>query len=199
MTHDAVVLAAGGSRRLGRPKQLLMRDGEALVRRVVRLAGATSPRRLLLVTGAHRDAVLDAVHGLTCEEIYNLDWRHGLASSLRIAADALRDRDGSVLLLGCDQPGLEAAHLEALLTGARNVATGCAATSYSDGAGSPALVPHAWLRGMSAEGDRGLAARLRALPADSLSLLHAPALGIDLDTEADVAQARSLGLLDAGP
>ena len=194
--HDAVVLAAGGSRRLGRPKQLLVRDGEALVRRVVRLAAATSPRRLVLVTGAHREAVIDVVRGLDCDCIQNSDWERGLASSLQVAAEALPNRDGSVLVLGCDQPALEAGHLVSLLSGARNAASGCAATAHADGAGIPAVVPGAWLRALSPVGDRGLGDRLRALPMASLSLLHAPELGLDLDTAADVAQARLRGLLD---
>ena len=41
--HAAIVLAAGGSLRLGRPKQLLVRDGETLIHRAVRLATDTTP------------------------------------------------------------------------------------------------------------------------------------------------------------
>ena len=52
--HDAVVLAAGGSRRLGQPKQLLTRDGETLVHRGVRLAMETAPRRLLVIVAGKR-------------------------------------------------------------------------------------------------------------------------------------------------
>ena len=194
--HDAVVLAAGGSRRLGQPKQLLMRDGEPLVRRVARLAAATLPRRMVVVTGAHREAVMHAVRGLDCDCIHNPDWERGLASSLQIAAEALSDRDNSVLVLGCDQPALEAAHLGSLLSGARNATSGCAATMHTGGAGIPAVVPGAWLQGLPPVGDRGLGLRLRALPIASLSLLQAPELEFDLDTAADVEQARLRGLLD---
>ena len=54
VAHAAVVLAAGGSTRLGRPKQLLTRDGETLVHRAARLAIATGATRVLVVTGAQR-------------------------------------------------------------------------------------------------------------------------------------------------
>ena len=53
--HVAVLLAAGGSTRLGQPKQLLTRDGEPLVRRMARLLSHTSPRRLYVIVGAHYD------------------------------------------------------------------------------------------------------------------------------------------------
>jgi len=71
--HVAIVLAAGGSRRLGRPKQLLTRDGETLVHRAVRLASATQPQRLLLVIGAHAVEMREAVADLAVEILVNND------------------------------------------------------------------------------------------------------------------------------
>lgn len=195
--HDAVVLAAGGSRRLGQPKQLLMRDGETLVHRVVRLAAATAPRRLVVVTGANWEAVTDAVQDLPCDCVHNAGWDSGLAGSLRIAADALQWRDGRALLMGCDQPALEAAHLAALLSGARDATSGCAATLHADGAGIPAVVPHDWLHALPTAGDRGLGARLRALPDGAVFLLDAPALRFDIDTPQALAEAVQHGWIDA--
>jgi molybdenum cofactor cytidylyltransferase len=194
--HDAVVLAAGASRRLGQAKQLLRRGGETLVHRAVRLAAATAPRRLLVVTGANRQAVTDAVHGLPCDCVHNAGWDSGLAGSLRIAADALQGV-GRVLLLGCDQPALEAAHLAALLSGARDAASGCAATLHADGAGIPAVVPQDWLHALPTAGDRGLGARLRALPDAAVFLLDAPALRFDIDTPQALAEAVRRGWIDA--
>lgn len=196
--HVAVVLAAGGSRRLGRPKQLLTRDGETLVHRAARLALGTSPQHLLVVIGAHPDAVVAALRGCACETAFNPDWEHGLATSVRTAAAALVGHDGPVLIAGCDQPALAAAHLHALLAGAANAASGCAATLHGDAPGIPAVVPSAMLSQAHAlAGDRGLGARLRALPRDAIFALDAPELGFDLDTEDDVRAAIARGWLDA--
>lgn len=199
--HDAVVLAAGGSQRLGRPKQLLARDGEPLVHRAVRLALETSPRRMLVVVGAHRDRIADAVSGLACEIVPNPLWERGLAGSLQAAAESLGEGESVVLVASCDQPALEAAHLHALLDGADGAASHCAATRHhGDVPGVPACVPRALLTEMHAsEGDHGLGPRLRALPRKALWMLDAPELAFDLDTEDDVRAAIDRGWLDANP
>ena len=194
--HAAVVLAAGGSRRLGRAKQLLRRDGETLVHRMVRLAASTRPQRLLLVTGAESQAIADAAAGLGAEGLHNPDWAQGLASSLQRAAAALSGFDGAVLLLGCDQPALDAHHLQALLRGAGTASSGCAATAHGDAAGIPALVTMTLMQASTQlQGDRGLGARLTSM-ADAVWRMYAPELRLDIDHEDDVTAALALGLLD---
>jgi molybdenum cofactor cytidylyltransferase len=196
-SHAAVVLAAGGSRRLGQAKQLLKRDGETLVHRAARLAEATHPERLLLVCGGYADAVRATVADLQVEIVFNHDWEAGLASSLRVAADALQGGHSPVLIVGCDQPALEAAHLQRLLHGATTVASGCAATSHRDARGIPAVVSALLLRqARDLHGDQGLRGVLQQLPRESVYLLDAPELQLDIDTSENVERAIIAGLLD---
>jgi molybdenum cofactor cytidylyltransferase len=197
-THIAIVLAAGGSRRLGRAKQLLSREGETLVHRAVRLAAATGPARLLLLTGAHAAQIQAAVAGgFRVEVLFNPRWEEGLASTIRLAAVALADLEAPCLVLGCDQPALELEHLQRLLAGAAAAASGCSAASHDGMPGIPAVVTASLLKeATNLEGDRGLRAALRQLPAGSIALLEAPELGFDLDTPADVDKAINEGLLD---
>lgn len=196
-THAAVVLAAGGSRRLGRPKQLLTRDGETLAHRAVRLAAETSPARLLAVVGAFRERIENACADLACEFVFNADWESGLASSLRTAAFALAGHEGPVLVVGCDQPALASEHPLRLLTGAAAAKSGCAAVLHDGAPGIPAVVTAAMLRqALTSTGDRGLGARLRELAADDLYALDAPELGFDIDDEAGLRAAAERGLID---
>lgn len=198
MAHAAVVLAAGGSRRLGTPKQLLTRDGETLLHRAVRLAAMTHPQRLLVVLGAERDAFATAAVGSEGEVLFNPEWEQGLSSSLRCAARALRNFSGRVLLLGCDQPALEAAHLSQLLDGAASVAFGCAATVHGTHLGQPAVIPNAMMQAApSLEGDAGFGYRLSGLPESAVWCLFSPELQLDVDTPADVELAMERGVLDA--
>jgi len=194
--HAALLLAAGGSRRLGQPKQLLKRDGETLVRRTARLLHETAPRRLVVVVGARREAIEAAIAGLDAEPVANDDWQAGLSGSLRTAARAMAGFDGAVLVAACDQPAMEAVHLHALLAGAQDAASRCAATLHDGLPGIPAVVPAEWLPQAAGAGDRGLATRLRALRRDALFLLDAPELAFDIDTEADVELAVGRGWLD---
>lgn len=209
MNHVAVILAAGGSTRLGRPKQLLERDGETLVHRVVRMALATGPARTFVVTGAHHDAVAAAVADLRCEIVFNPGWASGLAGSLARAAERLPADAGMCLVLGCDQPRLSPEHLQRLV-GARALrdrlaVTGlappealvCAASGYRDAIGIPACVPADWLRGIgSADGDRGFSARLRRLPEAQRAVFVDESLADDIDTPGHLAAAQGAGWID---
>lgn len=193
--HAALVLAAGGSTRLGTPKQLLRIRGEPLVHRALRLATATAPVSTFVVLGADRDRIAAQLHDLPHEVLFNPEWESGLSSSLRTVAPKLV-RHEVVLILACDQPGLEIRHLHALLEGAATTAH-CGATLKGRLPGIPAVVPGAWFANMEPEsGDIGFRSRLRGLPPSALFTLDAPELHLDIDTPDDLRQARTAGLLD---
>jgi molybdenum cofactor cytidylyltransferase len=194
--HAAVVLAAGGSTRLGRPKQLLTREGESLVHRAARLALASGASRVLVVVGAYAEDVATAVRDLPVACLLNARWSEGLSGSLRIAADTLAAHAHATLLLTCDQPALDATHLRALLEASRRAPSGSAATRLGDRVGVPAVVAPKMLRAARAmQGDRGLRDVLNAESADVIAC-DAPELDLDIDTPADVAVAVSRGWLD---
>ncbi|WP_313221358.1 nucleotidyltransferase family protein [Pseudoxanthomonas mexicana] len=195
--HVAVVLAAGGSTRLGRPKQLLTRDGETLVHRAARLALASGAARVRVIVGAQADDVVAAVRDLPVECLVNPRWNEGLAGSVRVAVDALAAHDHATLLLTCDQPALDLVHVQALLAAARAAPAGSAATRFGDRVGVPAVVAPAVLRAArTVQGDRGLRDVLNATGAGVIAC-DAPDLGVDIDTPGDVAEAVSRGWLDA--
>ena len=200
-THAALVLAAGGSLRLGRPKQLLTRDGETLVHRATRLALESGAAPVLVVTGAHEADVRAALHDLCSRDagdvecVWNAAWADGMARSLA-AADPLHDFDGPVLVLVTDQPALDVAHLRRLLAGAASSPSHCAATRYGARLGVPAVVTSPMLaHAHRLQGDRGLGAQLSAMP--GVWALDAPELAHDIDTPHDVLAAVAKGWLDA--
>ncbi len=99
-----IVLAAGESKRLGAPKQLLSWQGEPFVRRVARLAqeGGLSP--VVVVTGAHAERVEAALEGLDVSIVRNSAWQEGQSASLKAGLRALPARvQGAVFFLS-DQP-----------------------------------------------------------------------------------------------
>lgn len=195
--HAAVVLAAGGSRRLGQPKALLARDGETLVHRAARLCQATDPCRLLVIAGAHAHDISHALADLRAEAAINPDWEAGLSTTLQCAAALLHAHEGPVLIVGCDQPALELLHLHRLLEGAANAASRMAATLHGECLGPPAVISPALLqRAHALSADRGFGAHLNALPPDAVWTLHAPELQLDIDTREDCHLAVGRGLLD---
>ena len=195
--HAVVVLAAGGSTRLGQPKQWLCRDGETLLHRAVRLAGETVPEAVFVVVAEASEATSQALADLRCTQLANTVPNAEMADSLRRAADCVRAFP-HVLVMVCDQPALTPGHLRALLDGARGSASGCAATLLHGLAAVPAVVPGHWFDAVPAgTGYGGFRQRLRALPRERVFLVPSTELEWDIDTADDLRAARQQGLIDA--
>ena len=196
--HIAIVLAAGGSTRLGRAKQLLTTGFETLVHRAVRLARDTYPTRVLVVVGARQRDVIYAIDDLKFDVLINPAWAQGLWTSLRCASQALGHYPGPVLLMGCDQPALTLNHLKQLIQAAAGSERGYAATEMDGHLGSPAVIPGKVLPYIERlRGDHGLAARLNELPHGDVIRLPAQDLQYDIDDEADVRLAIQRGWIDS--
>ena len=184
---SVILLAAGGSRRLGRPKQLVAIGGEPLVRRIARVAAEVAGE-VIVVLGARAEEVAGALDGLAVSTVINERWEEGVGAS--IACGALASRPGSALLvLTCDQPRLTASHLAALLA-AHAASGGVVASRYAGTLGVPAVFPPA-LRGAlgALGGDRGAKSLLLAHQAAAIEW---PAGEDDIDTEADLARLGEL-------
>jgi molybdenum cofactor cytidylyltransferase len=189
-THDAVILAAGGSQRLGRPKQLLTVKGETLLARAVRLVAATRPGQTVAIVGAYAERMCGQLGGAIA--VFNPDWAEGMASSLHAAADALAGRTDPILVVLVDQLALDEDHLQRLLSahdGSADTVTG-----YGDAMGVPAVLRATTLaRATLLRGDTGF----RALWQEAVpQIIRADAFADDLDTETDVIRAIAAGRLD---
>jgi CTP:molybdopterin cytidylyltransferase MocA len=180
MTIACAVLAAGASRRLGFPKQLVSFDGEPLVRRTVKAALAAGLSATSVVVGAHAERVSAALAREPVSILHNPYWEEGMAASIRVAAGWARAHGFTGLLLTlCDQLALSAAHLERVVS-AFELSQGCVASSYAAKRGVPALFPssyYAALQGLS--GDRGASALL--VEASSLMEIPWPEGELDFD------------------
>ncbi len=190
--HAAVILAAGASMRLGRPKQLIEVDGEPLLRRAARAALATAPKRALIVVGAQADAVFAAAADLRVERVDCADWAEGMGASLRAAIAALAQDDAvhGALVLLTDQPALAAVHLQALVEAWRADPSRAVASAYADTIGVPALLPRTWFDALGAlRGDAGARELLRG-HRDRIRTIAAPALDLDLDHPGDLRADR---------
>ncbi len=135
MSVAAVVLAAGASRRLGRPKQLLPFRGATLLDAVLATARSAGFDQVLVTLGGAADEVRARVDLSGVEPVPTPDHGDGCSASLRSAIPRVRaDADGLVMLLG-DQPGVSPAAIAALRAGAAGSSVGVC--RYDDGLGHP--------------------------------------------------------------
>jgi len=181
------VLAAGGSRRLGRPKQLLSLHGRPLLQHVLAAADAGGLDRVVLVLGAAADEVEAAIAPLpgTCV-VRNAAWADGQASSLRTAIGAMpADAGGMVVLLG-DQPTVRPEAVRAVTAAAVAGAAPIVRAGYRDGPGHPVAIARAlWPRLAALEGDLGARELIRADPALAATVAVDGPAPPDVDTEED--------------
>jgi len=130
-----LVLAAGGSRRLGRPKQLLPYGGATLLDHTVATARACGFDQLLVALGGSAADVRTRVDLAGAEVVVNPGFGAGCSSSIAAAMGALDPATGVLVLLLGDQPGVEPATVRALVDGRGDAPL--AVCAYDDGRGHP--------------------------------------------------------------
>ena len=200
-----VLLAAGASRRLGTPKQLLRDEaGDTLVSRSAMhlLTAGCSP--VVVVTGAAADEVANAVADLPVHVCHNPQWSDGMGTSISagmtwlthfVESQAAGDAPvEAAIIVACDMPDVTATHFRELCA-AWHAAGQRVASAYPDDAGGsvvgvPALFPVAdWPVLQRLSGDRGAREILRAM--DTLSVFVRMG-SFDLDTPDDVRRWRAV-------
>jgi molybdenum cofactor cytidylyltransferase len=161
-TLTAVVLAAGEGRRMGQAKQLLELDGEPLAARAARLALASDAGHVLVVIGAHDEAVRAALEPLRLRAggrlrlIHNEAWAGGQSTSVRAAVDALPAEVDAAIFFPVDQPNVPAALLRVLWDRWRLGADLVAPQVDGEMRGAPALFDRRYWPDLCAlEGDQG--------------------------------------------
>jgi len=183
-----VILAAGGSTRLGRPKQLLRRRGRTLLGNATALAQIITPDRTVVVVGAERHRMRSALRNCqpNVHAVTNSGWRSGMAGSLRQGLRALPSSATAALVLLTDQPLITASDLERLVAAWSRQPQRAAASKFSDRLGIPAILPRRlWREARRARGDVGAREILRR-PGARITTVSLPAAGADIDTDKDL-------------
>ena len=183
----AVVLAAGGSSRMGKPKQLLRIAGQPMVRRVTQVVCAAGLDQVVVVVGANAERVKEALEDLPVQIIPNRNWAEGMSSSLGTGLGALgRDIQAALVVLA-DQPGLTADLLRTLVARYETTRAPIVAPFYRGRRGNPVLFDRALFADLQAvegdQGGRGLLARYQS-SVERVTVDDAAVL-LDVDTRQD--------------
>lgn len=221
--HAVIVLASGLSQRLGQAKQLLSKEGEALIRIMLKLAVTTQPQAIIVIIPDHHQAMTDAVADLAAQYpmiqmVVNPQPETGMAHSLYLGIEALGDANvpvERVLIMGIDQIRLDELHLAALLAGSQSVvASGYHSWVHTDKrhldddalvnssaktiVGLPLVIDEGLLKQWQSTltGDKGLRHLIRALPPSQVSTVTNIQLSYDIDTPEQLAYAQQKGWLD---
>jgi molybdenum cofactor cytidylyltransferase len=192
-----VLLAAGASRRLGRPKQLLPYAGTTLLRHLAAeaVAGGTGP--VVVVLGAEREACQRELDGLPVELVENPAWEEGMGSSIRAGISRLLGGHGdtsAAIIATCDQPLVSSDLLRRLATEHRLRGAAVVACEYAGNPGVPALFGRELFHELGAlRGDRGARSVIERHRGETIMVAFEDGV-LDVDTPEDAAR---LGALQA--
>lgn len=180
VSTGALILAAGFSRRLGRPKQEVVLAGETLLARAVRTAREASLHPIYVVVREPRWTEVLQAPGATV--LLNEQAHEGMATSVvaGVTRAYLEELDGLVLMT-CDQPALTPDHLRALCANPQTII----GSRYAGKIGVPAYFPAAMFGSLlQLTGDVGARSLLQGAP-----FVIDESLSLDIDTEDDLLQA----------
>ena len=185
-----IVLGAGSSRRLGRPKQTLPFGDTTLLGWTLRDIEASSLDRVVLVVGGAADEALATLTPARAEVAFNESYGTGCASSLLAGLDAAGDCDAIMLLLG-DMPGVDAEVIDAVRADWEQHRPWAAITRYDGGLGHPFVFSSdafPTLRGL--HGDKAVWKIVDGQPDRVRQVPLARPLPQDVDTWEDYERAR---------
>jgi molybdenum cofactor cytidylyltransferase len=184
------ILAAGASRRLGQPKQLVAIDGEPMLRRQCRTALEAKIGPVAVILGCRAAECAATIADLPVERHVNERWVDGLGTSIRSAANvAVTAGAAGLLLLHADQYRVTPADLHALNAAWLKIDGLSACISVSgDASGPPVIFPQSCFgRLLTLDGDQGARSVLAELPDSAVKRVPMPNAFIDLDRPADLA------------
>ena len=139
MAISGILLAAGSATRMGRNKLLLELEGEPLVRRAARAGLEAGLDPLLVVVGHEAESVREALTGLACRFIVNLDWRQGQSTSVSAGAAAVPPEAEAAVVLLADMPFVDAAAVRAVVSRWRDTGAPLVSCRYGEVPAPPTL------------------------------------------------------------
>ena len=179
----AVILAAGMSKRLGRPKQLLELNDVPLVRHVASRTLGAAVDHVVVVVGAESSRVRAALDGLDIAFVENPAYESGQASSLRAGMAAVAADSDAIVVLLADQPGIDPVTIDRVIAARREQGAGIVMARYGEERGHPVLFGYEFFDELSRiEGDQGGREVIRA-HAEALVLVPATSERVPADVD----------------
>lgn len=188
MKTGVILLAAGSSSRLGRPKQLINYQGKTLLQHSIEAAQHSAADVLIVVLGCNADLIQTHIESKEVSVLVNAHWKDGMSSSMQCGLRHLietRQVDQVVLML-CDQPFVHQGLLDQLMLDKQTSGKGIIACSYAGTVGVPALFDQKYFSELLAlKGTEG-AKKVILNHQEDTFLVDFPLGAVDLDTEEDV-------------
>lgn len=193
-----IILAAGGSNRMGRPKQLLEFRGKSLLKNALDSALKSKCESIAVVLGANSESVQNELYGTDHQIVFNDKWDAGMGSSIKMGLAALINKDPkirAVVICVCDQPFLTAEIIDDLIDEHSRSKPLIAASEYAGTLGVPALFDRELFREISEMDDKKGAKQIIEKFRSKAVSVPFPKGDIDIDTPEDYSRLPGAGVL----
>lgn len=189
MTNCAVIiLAAGSSSRLGRPKQLLPFNGKSLLENAIDVANDSIGEPVIVILGSNAEILEKEILEKKVHTEENREWQEGMASSVRCGISALMRIAPAVdaaIIMVCDQPFVSPELLNELINQQKNTGKLIVTSQYENAIGPPALFYKTiFPELLKLKGDAG-ARKIIEQRKDDVATVSFKKGNIDIDTETD--------------
>lgn len=185
-----ILLAAGGSSRLGRPKQLVEFQGKTLIRRTAETLVHSRCDPIVVVLGSEIDGSTAELAGLPVNICINTDWQAGMSSSIVSGLNsllAIEPELDAVLIALCDQPHVTSADIDKLITAFDVARPPIVAARYGETTGVPALFSSELYPALpKLTGDKGAKGLIKNSSDIVMVDIGVAALDIDVENDLDV-------------
>jgi len=187
-SYAIIVLAAGSSSRMGRPKQLLPYNGKSLLEHTVDTANDTDASPVIVVLGANAALLEKEINEKKVHITENSEWSEGMASSVRCGIKTLvqiAPYSDAAIIMVCDQPFVSPALLNELVAAQKNTGKDIVTSHYENAIGPPALFHKTvFPELLDLKGDAGARKIIEQRGTDIATVSFAKG-EIDIDTESD--------------
>jgi molybdenum cofactor cytidylyltransferase len=192
MKTGVIILAAGSSSRLGRPKQLIEFQGKNLIQKAIKEAQKSKADSLVVVLGWNPDLIKTGFDSDKIPYVINENWEEGMASSMQEGLRFLMENEhpDQVILMLVDQPFVDSKLLDRLILEKEKSGKGILACSYSETLGVPAIFDQSYFEEMLClKGSEG-AKKVILKNSDDVFSIDFPLGAVDLDTEEDLIRIK---------
>jgi molybdenum cofactor cytidylyltransferase len=193
----AIILAAGESLRLGKPKQLIELRGKTLLRHVVDAVTEANCSPTVVITGIHQAELRNELRMTEALVLENQNWRRGVGTSIRTGVQHLIENEidvDGVLLLVCDQPFVNADTIRSLIRLREETKKSIVASNYAGTLGVPTLFDRSLFRELLSLSDQAGAKSIILKNRARVTQFAFPEGAIDIDIWEDLeklTQAKS--------
>jgi molybdenum cofactor cytidylyltransferase len=184
-----VILAAGGSVRLGSPKQLLQFEGRTLLRRAAETALASACKPIVVVLGDRVELLEAQLRDLPVRVARNPNWASGMGSSIQVGLHRLltdrRDQIEGAVFMVCDQPLIRSSDIDRLCFSFVETGCGVISSAYDGTNGVPVLFGAKYFSELENLPPNEGARRLIGRHSEDHHSVSLPLAAFDVDTSAD--------------